>query len=100
MLNISKFSNEGALTIAVSGRLDANTAPQLEEELNTSLDGVTDLTFDFKGLDYVSSAGLRLLLSAQKHMAKQGKMRLISVCDAVMEVFDMTGFSDILTIDK
>lgn len=98
MLNISKLSNEGALTIAVEGRLDANTSPLLEEELNASLDGVSDLTFDFKGLDYVSSAGLRLLLAAQKRMAKRGKMRLINVCDAVMEVFDMTGFSDILSI--
>ena len=97
-MTISKFSNEGALTITIAGRLDANTAPLLEEELNASLDGVADLTFDFKALDYVSSAGLRLLLSAQKRMLKQGKMRLVNVCDAVMDVFDMTGFSDILTI--
>ena len=97
-MTISKSSTEGALTFAIDGRLDANSAPVLEEELNGSLDGVAELTLDFKGLDYISSAGLRLLLSAQKRMVKQGKMRLVNVCEAVMEVFDMTGFTDILTI--
>ena len=97
-MTISKSSNERALTLAIAGRLDANSAPTLEEELNGSLEGVADLTFDFQGLDYISSAGLRLLLSAQKRMVKQGKMRLVNVCEAVMDVFDMTGFTDILTI--
>jgi anti-sigma B factor antagonist len=98
-MTISKTLNGNALTLMISGRMDANTAPLLEAELNTSLDGVASLTFDFKELNYISSAGLRVLLAAQKRMMKQGGMRVVNVCEAVMDVFDMTGFADILTIE-
>ena len=98
-MTITKASNGSELTLFVEGRIDANTAPQLEAELNASLDGVTDLTLNLKELAYISSAGLRVLLVAQKRMAKQGKMRVVSVCEAVLDVFEMTGFSDILTIE-
>jgi len=98
-MTISKSLNENALTLMISGRMDANTAPLLEAELNTSLDGVASLTFDFKELNYISSAGLRVLLAAQKRMMKQGGMRVVNVCEAVMDVFEMTGFADILTIE-
>ncbi len=98
-MTISKTSNGNELTLMISGRMDANTAPLLEAELNASLDGVANLTFDFKELNYISSAGLRVLLAAQKRMMKQGGMRVVNVCEAVMDVFDMTGFVDILTIE-
>ena len=98
-MTISKNVTGNRLTISVDGRMDANTAPLLEAELNASLDGVSSLTFDFKELNYISSAGLRVLLAAQKRMMKQDGMRVVNVCEAVMEVFDMTGFADILTID-
>lgn len=99
MLNINKNANGSELTIALTGRLDTTTAPQLEAELKQSLGGVTDLTFDIHTLDYISSAGLRVLLSAQKIMNKQGKMKIVHVSEAVMEIFEVTGFSDILTIE-
>lgn len=97
-MTITKTINGEALTLQVEGRLNANTAPQLESVLDASLDGITQLTFDLQGLDYLSSAGLRILLACQKRMAKQGSMRVIHVCDDVMDVFKMTGFTDILTI--
>lgn len=97
-MNIEKKLEDGALTIAVSGRLDTATAPQLDEELKASIDDVETLVMDLTDLEYISSAGLRVLLSAQKTMNKQGTMEVIGVNDAVMEIFEVTGFSEILTI--
>ncbi len=97
-MNIIKEKNGASLTIALEGRLDTSTAPQLEQELSSSLDGVSELVLNFEKLEYISSAGLRVLLSTQKTMNKQGEMRLIGVTEAVREVFDITGFTDILTI--
>ena len=98
-MTINKQQNGTALTIAVEGRLDTTTAPELEAEIKKSLEGVTELTMDLEKLEYISSAGLRVLLSAQKVMNKQGSMKLIHVSDMVMEVFEVTGFTDILTIE-
>ena len=98
-MTINKTQQGTRLTLALTGRLDTNTAPQLETELKRSIDGVTDLTFDFAGLEYISSAGLRILLSAQKTMNKQGSMTIRNVNETVSEVFDITGFSEILTIE-
>ena len=98
MLNINKKSENGALTVALEGRLDTTSAPQLEGELKGALDGVTALVLDLEGLEYISSAGLRVLLSAQKLMNKQGEMTITHVNDVIMEIFDVTGFTDILTI--
>ena len=98
-MTINKQQNGSVLTIAVQGRLDTTTAPDLEKEIKTGLDGVTELIMDFEKLDYISSAGLRVLLSAQKAMSKQGSMKVIHVSEMVMEVFDVTGFADILTIE-
>ncbi|MBR2797492.1 MAG: STAS domain-containing protein [Clostridia bacterium] len=98
-MTINKQQNGSVLTIAVQGRLDTTTAPDLEKEIKTGLDGVTELIMDFEKLDYISSAGLRVLLSAQKAMSKQGSMKVIHVSDLVMEVFEVTGFTDILTIE-
>ena len=97
-MEIVKNLNETALEIALTGRLDTTTAPALEAELNASLAGVTELTFDFAKLEYISSAGLRVLLGAQKAMNKQGKMTVRNVSSDIKEVFDITGFTDILTI--
>ena len=99
MLNIEKNKGGNALNIALEGRLDTTTSPQLEGELNGALDGVTNLTFDFSKLEYISSAGLRVLLSAQKTMNKQGDMTVTHVSEEVMEIFEVTGFADILTIE-
>lgn len=99
MLNIAKTSEGASLHIALEGRLDTTTSPQLEEELKGSLDGVTALVLDLAGLEYISSAGLRVLLSAQKVMNKQGEMKLIHVNDIISEIFEVTGFTDILTIE-
>ena len=98
-MTITKTENGSALTLALEGRLDTTTAPQLEAEVNGSIAGVTDLVMDFEKLEYISSAGLRVLLAAQKIMNKQGEMKLIHVCDDIKEVFDITGFADILTVD-
>ena len=98
-MTITKKSEGTSLTVAVSGRLDTVTSPELEEELSASLDGVTDLILDFAGLDYISSAGLRVLLSAQKRMNAQGSMKVTNVNETVNEVFDVTGFADFLTIE-
>ena len=97
-MTITKNEAGGALRIALTGRLDTNTAPQLETELKASLSGVTELDLDFSGLEYISSAGLRVLLAAQKAMNKQGKMTLRNVSESIMEVFEITGFVDILSI--
>ena len=99
MLNIMKNVNGSDLKIILEGRLDTTTAPQLEAELNGALSGVTALKFDLEKLDYISSAGLRVLLSSQKTMNKQGTMVISGVSPEVKEIFDVTGFSDILTID-
>ena len=99
MLNIEKKTDGSSLNIALEGRLDTMTFPQLEETLKDSLDGVTSLIMDFEKLEYISSAGLRVLLSAQKIMNKQGEMKLIHVNEVINEIFEVTGFSDILTIE-
>ena len=99
MLNIIKTTENDALTVALGGRLDTTTAPQLESELNHSLDGVTALTLDMAQLDYISSAGLRVLLAAQKRMNQQGEMKLVHVNEIISEIFEVTGFTDILTIE-
>ena len=88
-----------SLTLTVEGRLDTTTAPQLESELKKSLGGIEELTLDFEKLEYISSAGLRVLLSAQKVMNRQGTMVIRHVNESVMEVFEVTGFSDILTVE-
>ena len=96
---IIKKKDGGSLKIALEGRLDTSTAPSLEEALKEELNGVTDLEFDFAKLEYISSAGLRVLLSTQKIMKNQGNMKVKNVCPEIMEVFDITGFSEILTIE-
>ena len=93
-----KLSGEFA-TLVVVGRLDTQTAPELEKEVDSIVSGLKELTFDMNGLEYVSSAGLRVILKAQKIMNTQGSMKLIGVNDSIMEVFDITGFLDILTIE-
>jgi len=98
-MNMIKNRTDAALNLALEGRLDTTTAPQLEAELKQSLDGVKELTLDFAKLEYLSSAGLRVLLAAQKVMNKQGSMVIRNVNDVIAEVFDVTGFSDILTIE-
>ena len=98
-MKINKNLNGTVLTIALEGRLDTVTAPELEAELKGSLDNATELVFDMEKLDYISSAGLRVLLSAQKVMMKKDGMKVIHVNEIVMEIFDVTGFSDILTIE-
>ena len=97
-MTINKTKNGDALVVALDGRLDTMTAPELEAELKTALDGVETLTIDMAKLDYISSAGLRVLLSTQKVMGRRGGMTLTNVGDAIMEIFDVTGFADILTI--
>lgn len=96
---IVKNQNGTALELALSGRLDTTTAPMLETEVKENLEGITDLTMDFEKLEYISSAGLRVLLAAQKTMNKQGNMVIKNVNDDIKEVFDITGFADILTIE-
>lgn len=98
MLNIVKNTESTKLTIALEGRLDTTTAPQLEQEINASIEGVTELLLDFGKLEYISSAGLRVLLSAQKKMNAQGSMRILNVNETVYEIFEVTGFSEILSI--
>ncbi|MBM6851629.1 STAS domain-containing protein [Oscillibacter valericigenes] len=97
-MTITKTAENGTLRIALEGRLDTNTAPQLETELKTSLSGISELELDFSGLEYISSAGLRVLLAAQKTMSRQGKMTIRNVNETIMEVFEITGFVEILTI--
>ena len=99
-MEIKKELNGTTLTVKISGRLDASNAVELTNELNSSLGGVKDLIFDFNGLEYVASAGLRVLLTAQKRMNKQGSMKIRNVADAVMEVLEMTGFADLMNIEK
>lgn len=99
MLNITKEQNAGVLTVALEGRLDTTTSPELEKMMKESLEDVSELTLDFENLEYISSAGLRVLLSAQKTMSKQGEMKLIHVRDEVKEIFEVTGFLDFLNVE-
>ncbi|WP_029321286.1 STAS domain-containing protein [Butyrivibrio sp. AE3004] len=99
MLNIKKDLQDKQLVVGLEGRLDTTTAPTLEEELKSALAGVENLVFDLSSLEYISSAGLRVLLSSQKTMNKQGKMVVKNVSEEVNEIFEVTGFSDILTIE-
>ena len=99
MLNINKEKNGNALKVKLEGRLDTTTAPQLEGELKDSLEGVTELDFDINDLQYISSAGLRVLLSMQKIMNKQGEMTVRGANDDIREIFEVTGFSEILSIE-
>ncbi len=99
-MTITKNLEGSKLTIALEGRLDTTTSPQLESELHPDIDGATELTFDLEQLQYISSAGLRVLLSAQKIMNKQGTMTIRNVCSEIMDIFDVTGFVDILNIEN
>ena len=99
MLNIKKNLDDTKLTVYLEGRLDTTTAPQLEESMKASINGVTELVMDFEKLEYISSAGLRVLLSCQKIMSKQGSMKVVHVSDLIKEIFEVTGFIDILTIE-
>jgi anti-sigma B factor antagonist len=98
-MTIQKMKNGSAPTIAPEGRLDTITAPELEAVLKEELNGVEDLTFDLEKLDYISSAGLRVLLSAQKTMNNRGKMKVVRPNEMILEIFEVTGFTDILTIE-
>ncbi|MBR6239097.1 MAG: STAS domain-containing protein [Lachnospiraceae bacterium] len=98
-MTIEMNKNGGELKLSIEGRLDTTTSPELEGKLKGELDGVTALEFDIKDLEYISSAGLRVLLQAQKTMNKQGKMVIHNASEDIMEIFDVTGFSDILTIE-
>ena len=98
-MNIEKKLNGASATVAVAGRLDTQTAPEFEKELDTVFAGLKELILDMSALEYVSSAGLRVILKAQKVMNAQGSMKLTGVNDNIMEVFDITGFLDILTIE-
>ena len=98
-MNIAKNIENGKVVLAIGGRLDTTTAPELERELESLLSEVTELVFDMTELEYISSAGLRVLLKAQKAMNVQGNMKVTHVNDSIMEVFEITGFLDILTIE-
>ena len=98
-MEIQKTLTGTNLTVKLEGRLDTTTAPKLEKELRGNVDGITCLVFDLERLEYVSSAGLRVFLIMQQTMNKQGEMIFKNVNDTVMEVFDITGFSDVLTIE-
>ena len=98
-MTIDQTKNGNALVLALEGRLDTMTAPQLEAALKEALPGTTALTFDLEKLEYISSAGLRVLLSAQKTMNQQGTMKVIRANEMILEIFEVTGFCDILTIE-
>lgn len=98
-MTVNKKREGNSLCVSVEGRLDTVTSPELEAALKEEFEGLTDLTFDLEKLEYISSAGLRVLLLAQKTMAKQGKMRVKNANETVKEIFDVTGFSDILTVE-
>ena len=98
-MTIEKNLNGTELTVTIVGRLDTTTAPQLEAEFKQNIGGVENLVLDFANLEYLSSAGLRVLLAAQKVMNKQGEMIIRNVNDTINEIFDVTGFIDILTIE-
>ena len=98
-MTIHKHENDTELILALEGRLDTTASPELEKLLKESLDGITLLVFDLEKLDYISSAGLRVLLAAQKAMNRQGTMKVIHVGEIIMDIFEITGFSEILTIE-
>ena len=98
-MTIEKVMNGSAEILKIAGALDTETAPQLEALLSSELAGVNDLTLDFEALEYVSSAGLRVILNAQKKMNAAGKMKIVHVNETVMEIFEITGFTGILTIE-
>ena len=98
-MTIRKEQKDNQLTVYLEGKLDTVTAPDLEAEMKSSLEGVKALVFELKDLSYISSAGLRVLLAAQKKMNVQGEMRVVGVNDTIMEIFEVTGFSEILTIE-
>lgn len=98
-MNIKRKSDEGKMTVFVSGRIDTATAPEFEEGVKPHLKGVKTLVLDFKEVNYVSSAGLRVLLSLEKLMEEQGEMKLIHVSEAVCDVFEVTGFDEILNFE-
>lgn len=98
-MKIDKAKENDRLTIALEGRLDTLSAPQLDAELQDAYEGIKLLVFDFEKLAYISSAGLRILLAAQKIMSQQGSMVIKNACDEIREIFDVTGFSDILTLE-
>ena len=98
-MTVTKSENGTELMIAIEGRVDTSTAPQLEKEIKDSIGSVTKLVFDFAKVEYISSAGLRVLLSAQKVMNKQGEMIIANCSEGIMEIFEITGFTDILTIE-
>ena len=98
-MTIETKRNEKELIVALSGRLDTTTAPTLEKAIGENINGIEKLTLDFKGLEYISSAGLRVVLNTQKKMQQIGEMKVINVCEEVMEVFEITGFVDILVIE-
>ncbi|MBP5288718.1 MAG: STAS domain-containing protein [Clostridia bacterium] len=98
-MEILQNKNGNTMNVALKGRLDTTTAPQLEEALKSAISDVTSLIFDFSELDYISSAGLRVLLASQKQMNTRGEMKVTHVNDTIMEIFDVTGFTDILTIE-
>ena len=99
MLNINKTAENGAVILNLEGRLDTTTAPALETTIKEVLPALTGLILDFEKLEYISSAGLRVLLSAQKAMKGKGEMKICHVNESIMEIFEVTGFSDILTIE-
>ena len=98
-MKIEKTINGSAAVLKISEALDTETAPELEALLRNELEGIDDLTFDFEELDYVSSAGLRVIIFAQKMMNEAGKMKIIHVNESIMEIFEITGFTNILTIE-
>lgn len=97
-MNINIEKTNGATLITLEGRLDTTTAPELEKAINNEGEALKSLVLDFNGVDYISSAGLRVLLTAQKKLNVQGSMELTNVSEAVMDIFEMTGFADILVI--
>ena len=98
-MTIEIIKNADETIIEIVGRLDTITAPALDKAINEDIEGTNNLVLNLKGMEYISSAGLRVLLSAQKKMQKIGSMKLTNVCDAVMDIFEMTGFADILVIE-
>lgn len=98
-MKINKITENGKITITVEGRIDTKTAPELESIVKSEIESCSELVFDFEKLDYISSAGLRILLGAQKIMVKKGTMKIVNVNDTVNEIFEITGFSYILNIE-
>ena len=98
-MEIKKTTDKGVLNVAISGRIDTTAAPTLETELKSSFDSIESLVLDFAEVNYISSASLRVLLSAHKVMSKKGGMKLINVGEPIMEIFEVTGFNDILKIE-